>query len=239
MTTAEGHDETLAMQWIELTANDGHKLQAYVARPAAPRTAVVIVQEIFGVNHHIRSVVEDYAREGFLAVAPALFDRVSRGLELAYDAASIAEGARMAHSLGIDPPLQDVAAALDYAGLKVGAAHVGVVGYCWGGTLAWLAATRLAPGAAVGYYGGNIAEYAAEKPKSPVLLHFGLRDQHIPPSAIAKIRQHHPGLHIETYDAPHGFNCAERAEYTPDAAKLARERTLDFLRKQLEIGRMA
>ena len=222
-----------ASEWIELTAADKHKLQAYVARPQTFRAALVILQEAFGVNHHIRAVADRYARQGFLAIAPALFDRVSRGLEFGYDEASRPKGIQTVRSLNVDAALRDVAAALDFAASQVGREHVGVVGYCWGGSLAWLAATRLFPAAAVAYYGGNIADNAAETSRCPVMLHFGERDQHIPPAAVAKIRSLHPEIPVYTYDAPHGFNCDERAEYTPAAAELAVKRTLEFLQKEL------
>lgn len=218
----------------ELTAADGHKFEAYLVEPAAPaNTAVVIIQEIFGVNSHIRSVADDYASEGFWAIAPALFDRVERHLELGYGAEERKRGMEVAKKVGLDTALRDVEATLKYAAQRFGSKKVGVVGYCFGGTLAWLAATRLAPAAAVGYYGGRIAEYASETPKCPVLLHFGKKDAHIPPSEIETIQRFHPNLPLFLYEAGHGFNCDQRESYEPSSAALARQRTLEFLRKHL------
>jgi carboxymethylenebutenolidase len=219
---------------IELRADDGGQLSAYVARPqGAASKAVIVIQEIFGVNRHIRSVADGYAGDRFLAVAPAMFDRAQRGVELGYDAAGRERGMALARQIPMDDALRDVAAAIDYAAKQVGAKHVGVVGYCWGGTVAWLAATRLTPAASVGYYGGRIAQYAAEKPRCPVMLHFGGKDAHILQSDVERIRGAHPEVAIYTYDAGHGFNCNDRAEYEPKSAALARERTLEFFQKRL------
>src|SRR5438270_2477038 len=178
---------------IDLRANDGHTFQAYVAPPAnKAEKAIVVIQEIFGVNSHIRSVADGYARDGFLAIAPALFDRAERGIELGDGPADMPRGMAIATKVGMEQPLLDIAAAIEYAGGEVSSTHVGVVGFCWGGSLAWLAATRLNVAAAVGYYGGRIAPYAGEQPQCPVILHFGAKDQHIPQSEVDKIRQAHP-----------------------------------------------
>ncbi len=217
-----------------LTASDGHEFNAYVADSKNPaRAAIVVVQEIFGVNSHIRSMADGYAGDGFLAIAPALFDRVEPGLELGYDSTDAARGKQVAAQIGIEAALLDVDAALAHAGSLLGVAKVGVVGYCFGGTLAWLAATRLDPAAAVGYYGGQITKFAAEQPRCPVMLHFGAQDAHIPPTEIEKIRMHHPGLPVFFYDAGHGFNCDQRQSYQPQAAALARQRSLEFFCKNL------
>jgi carboxymethylenebutenolidase len=223
--------------YIKLKAADGHEFDAYVAESSAPpRAAVVVIQEIFGVNSHIRSVADGYAAQGFLAIAPALFDRVEPHLELGYDSADAGRGMKVAMQIGIDAALKDVAAAINYAGDLLKGGKVGVVGYCFGGTLAWLAATRLNPAAVVGYYGGQIAKFAAENPKCPVLLHFGAKDAHIPASEIETIRQHHPDLPVFIYDAGHGFNCDQRQSFHAPSAALARERSLEFFRKQLLEG---
>jgi carboxymethylenebutenolidase len=220
---------------LQLTAEDGHTLDAYVAEPTNPNgRAVVIVQEIFGVNQHIRRVTDDYAREGFWAIAPALFDRVERGIELGYNDDDKKKGMGYSTQVGIENAVTDVAAALSRAAKEVGgASNVGVVGYCWGGTLAWLAATRLGPGAAVGYYGGGIAKHAKEEPECAVMLHFGQLDKHIPQSEIDSIQQRYPKMPIYTYPAGHGFNCEMRVDYEPESARIARERTLAFLREHL------
>jgi carboxymethylenebutenolidase len=219
---------------IKLTAEDGHQWGAYVAESAgAALGAVAVVQEIFGVNQHIRSVADDYASQGFWAVAPALFDRVEPSLELGYNSTDASRGMKIANQIGMDNALKDVAAAIAHAGNAQRGRKVGVVGYCFGGTLAWLAATRLSPHAVVCYYGGRIAQYAAEVPRCPVMLHFGSKDPHIPSSEIEKIQRAHPELPIYLYDAGHGFNCEQRKDYAPEAASLARQRTLEFFRKHL------
>jgi carboxymethylenebutenolidase len=218
---------------VRLTAADGHQLSAYVAHPEGdPIAGLVVVQEIFGVNAHIRSVADGYARDGFLAVAPALFDRIERGVELAYDGADMQKAMTFIPKLNVESALADVAAAMDFAAAATGK-KVGVVGYCFGGTIAWLAATRHHPAAAVGYYGGRIANYAAETPSAPVMLHFGKQDKHIPAEEIEKISSAHPDVEIYEYDAGHGFNCDARASYNQQAAQLARERSLRFLLKHL------
>jgi carboxymethylenebutenolidase len=220
-------------EFITLTAADGHELSAYVARPEAePIAGLVVVQEIFGVNAHIRSVADGYARDGFLAVAPALFDRIERGVELAYEGADMQKAMTFVPKLDVEKALADVAAAMEFAAHAAGN-KVGVVGYCFGGSLAWLAATRLHPAAAVGYYGGRIANYAAETPSAPVMLHFGKQDKHIPAEEVEKVHAAHPEVEIYWYDAGHGFNCDARASYNMEAAQLARQRSLSFLKKYL------
>jgi carboxymethylenebutenolidase len=208
-------------------------LSAYVARPKGQPTAgLVVVQEIFGVNPHIRSVADGYAKDGFLAIAPALFDRVERNVELGYEGADREKTMGLMGKLDTDKALADVAAAMNYA-IGDACKKTGVIGYCFGGTLAWLAAARLRPAAVVGYYGGRIGNYAAEKPSAPVMLHFGKQDAHIPPEEVDKIHVAHPEVEIYWYDAGHGFNCDARASYDPAAAKEARERSLTFLKAKL------
>ena len=218
---------------ITLRAADGHALGAYVARPAGePVAGLVVVQEIFGVNAHIRSVADGYANDGFLAVAPALFDRIERDVELGYEDADMQRAMSFIPRLDVDKAVVDIAAALDFAKKTTGK-RVGVIGYCFGGTLAWLAATRLHPDAAVGYYGGRIGNYASENPSAPVMLHFGRKDGHIPAEEVEKVHAAHPEVEIYWYDAGHAFNCEPRPSYNPEAARLARERSLAFLRKFL------
>ena len=199
---------------------------------AIPSPAWLWCRRSFGVNAHIRSVADGYARDGFLAVAPALFDRIERGVELAYDGADMQKAMTFIPKLNVENALANVAAAMDFAAAATGK-KVGVVGYCFGGTIAWLAATRHHPAAAVGYYGGRIANYAAETPSAPVMLHFGKQDKHIPAEEIEKISSAHPDVEIYEYDAGHGFNCDARASYNQQAAQLARERSLRFLLKHL------
>jgi len=219
---------------IRITAADGHVFQAYCAGDSvAPHAALVLIQEIFGVNSHIRSVADDYASQGFLVISPALFDRVQPGLELRYGPADVKQGMQAATQIGLETALKDVGAAIEQAAAKAGRRKTGVLGYCFGGTLAWLAATRLEPAAAVCYYGGRIAQHAAEKPRCPVMLHFGAKDLHIGPDEIKTIRGHQPDLPLFLYDAGHGFNCDQRQDYEPQAAGLARQRTLEFLHAHL------
>jgi carboxymethylenebutenolidase len=217
-----------------LTAADGHQLDAYVAgKSGSPHAAIVLIQEIFGLNKHIRSVADDYATQGFFVIAPALFDRAERNLELNYEPADMTKGMDTARKIGVDAALKDVAASIGYAHSELDKVKVGVLGYCFGGTLAWLAATRLDPEVAVGYYGGRIAQFATETPRCPVMLHFGAKDPHIPASEIRKIKTAHPDLPLFMYEAGHGFNCDRRRDYNRAAATLARERTLEFLREHL------
>lgn len=221
------------MNLLKLKAEDGHELDAYVATPTGdPIAALVVVQEVFGVNAHIRSVADGYARDGFLAVAPALFDRAERGVELGYEGEDMQKAMALRKKLNLDDMIKDTAAAIDYARERVGK-KTGVIGYCLGGSIAWLAACRLNVDAAVGYYGGLISQYVTEQPRCPVMLHFGRKDQHISREAVAKIEEAHPEVPVYLYDAGHGFNCDARASYDAASAKLARERSLQSLRENL------
>lgn len=214
---------------IELTAADGHRLAAYLSEPAGTaRGGVVVVQEIFGVNRHIRAVADQYAAAGYLALAPALFDRVQRDADVPYTDAR--RGLGFVEALPADSALTDVAAAADRVR---SAGKVGVVGYCWGGLQAYLAAGALNIDAAVAYYGGGIDRHLDRKPKVPVLFHFGDQDAHIPPSAVARIRAAWPQGTYFLYPAQHGFNCTDRASYDAACAKLAFERSLDFLARNI------
>jgi carboxymethylenebutenolidase len=217
---------------IELTASDGHCLAAYRADPAGkPRGGLVVIQEIFGVNSHIRSVADGYAADGYLAIAPALFDRTERGFEIGYSPPEIERGRAVRAKVSLDDALKDVAAVIKTA---AAAGKVGIVGYCWGGTVAWAAATRL-DGLACSspHYGGGIAEIATERPRCPVMFHFGETDQQIPMTDVEKIRKAQPAQAVHVYAAGHGFNCDQRGSYNAAAAKLARERTLAFLRQHV------
>ena len=218
---------------VTLRAADGHSFNAYVARPATePIAALIVVQEIFGVNAHIRSVADGWARDGFLAVAPALFDRIQPGIDLGYDPAGMQTAMSLFPKFDVDKAIVDVAAVVDFAAGATGK-KVGVIGYCLGGTVAWLSATRLQPAAAVGYYGGRIGNYAAENPTCPVMLHFGSQDTHIPAAEVEKVHSAHPEVEIFWYDTGHAFNCEPRRSFNAVAAKEARQRSLDFLQKHL------
>jgi carboxymethylenebutenolidase len=214
---------------VDLTAADGHPLNAYLAEPAGkPRGGIVVIQEIFGVTRHIRDVADQYAAAGYLAIAPALFDRVEPDVDVAYT--DVKRGMGYKQAMQIDKVMLDVAAAAD----RVRAAgKVGVVGYCWGGTVAYLAAARLPFDAAVAYYGGEISHYVAEQPRVPTMFHFGEKDTHIPRTAIAQIEAAYPQGIYHLYPADHGFNCTDRASFDPPSAKLALERSVAFFNKYI------
>ena len=218
---------------LTLHAEDGHKFSAYRAAPAGtPRGGLVIVQEIFGVNAHIRRVCDGFAGDGYVALAPALFDRVEPGYETGYGQDDVERGRNVRQKLGWDLMVQDTRAAVD--ALKKAGLKVGVVGYCMGGSVAWLSATRISGvAAAVGYYGGAVAEFADETPRCPVLLHFGESDTTIPREQWDKIREAQPTVPMHIYPAGHGFNCDARGSYHEPSARLARERTLEFLRRHM------
>ena len=210
-----------------LMARDGHQFQAWLTAPSGPpRGAVVVAQEIFGVNAHIRAVSDAFAAAGYLAIAPALFDRVRRGVQLGYGPEAVQEG--IGYMLQVKPAhlLADIAASI---AVVRHAGRVGIVGYCWGGLCAYMAARELPVACAVAYYGGRIAQNLDKVPKKPVLYHFGERDTHIPPEEVARIRAAHPDGIFHTYPAGHGFNCPERADYDAASAALALDRTLEFL----------
>jgi len=220
-------------EFVNLTAEDGHKLAAYRAAPPGPaRGGLVIVQEIFGVNSHIRRVCDGFAADGYVALAPAIFDRVERDVAIGYRPEDIERGRALRSQVDLSDMIKDLRAAVGALGITD--TRVGVVGYCLGGTLAWLAATRIdGVRCAVGYYGGGIGDAAAERPRCPVLLHFGETDQSIPPEHHARIVAAHPTQPMHLYPAGHGFNCDERASYDEPSAILARRRTLDFLAAHL------
>ena len=212
---------------IRLTASDGHACDAYRADPETPpKAGLVVVQEIFGVNAHIRAVTDGFATAGYAAIAPAFFDRAETGVELGYDEADTTRGRALRAKLGWEQTILDVAAAAE---ALQPAGKIGVVGYCWGGSVAWLATCRLNLNAAVGYYGGQVVDFKDEKPHCPVMLHFGETDAGIPLSDVDAVRAAQPEVPIHLYPAGHGFNCDHRASYHAESAKLALERTLDFL----------
>src|ERR1700759_2957574 len=220
---------------VQLRAKDGHVLDAYVVQPGVPaRGGLVIVQEIFGVNAHIRAVADRFASDdGFVVVAPALFDRIERHVDLGGDGEDMQRAMSLLKSFDIETGVHDVAAAVQCERCFGNVKKIGVVGYCLGGTLAWLSAARLPIHAAVGYYGGRIAQYVTEKPKVPVMLHFGELDQHIPREEIDAVAKAHPSVKIFTYPSGHAFNRDGGPSYSPSCARRARERTLAFLHEHL------
>jgi carboxymethylenebutenolidase len=231
-------EEAFMGEWVKLTAADGHELSAYLAKPEGEAIgALVVVQEIFGVNPHIRSVVDGYAKDGFLAIAPALFDRMERGVELKYEGDDMKKAIRLYPQLSKEKSLLDIAAAFEY--VNRAGKGTGVIGYCYGGLMAWLSATRgetvkMQPNCTVGYYAGGIGSVAKEYPSCPVMLHFGADDDHIGKDQIDAVREAHPEVEIFMYEgAGHGFNCDARGSYNPTAAKLARQRSLEFLKTHI------
>lgn len=222
-------------QFIDLTAADGQKIPAYVAEPAGqPKGAVVVLQEIFGVNAHIREVADGYAKDGYLAVAPSTFHRVKPNVDLGYTDADMQEGFGYKNAVEALPApgvMQDIQAAIDYAAQKSGG-KVGIVGYCWGGLLTWRAAAMLnGLSAAVPYYGGGMTQPAeiARQPKVPVMAHLSDNDGSVPLDGVKALQQAHPAVQVFLYPAHHGFNCDQRPAYDAAAAQQALERTLAFL----------
>jgi len=217
-----------------LSASDAFKLGAYRADPAGtPKGGIVVIQEIFGVNQHIRKVCDDFAKEGYAAVAPALFDRTQKDFQSGYTPPEIEKARTFVAKPDWDAMMRDTEAAVKELS-SVG--PVGIVGFCMGGTIAFLGATRLSGlKAAVGYYGGRIVAFADEKPKCPTQLHFGEKDASIPMSDVETIKKKHPECEIFVYpDAGHGFYCDERGSYNEAACKLAWQRSMAFLNKHVK-----
>lgn len=217
---------------ITLTCRDGQTIGAYLARPAGPAKAgIVVLQEIFGANQHIRNVADRYASEGYLAIAPALFDRVEPGVELGYTGDEPKKGMEIRGKTDLPKTLLDIEAAVEAV---APAGKVGVVGFCWGGTLAYATSVNL-PGvaAAVGYYGGGIAAMSDKTPQSPIMLHFGEKDHSISMADVEKVKANQPRIPVFVYPAGHGFSCDERASYHRESADLARARTLAFFAEKL------
>ncbi|MFT7601396.1 MAG: carboxymethylenebutenolidase [Acidimicrobiales bacterium] len=215
---------------VQLTSADGHTFDAYEAGDGD--RALIVVQEIFGVNPHIRSVTDRAAEAGFRAIAPAFFDRVEKNVELSYEGDDFGAGIGFAGKLDWDNTMADVAAAIEHVRAQ-GATKVGITGFCWGGTTTWLAAAKSNVDAAVGYYGGGIHSFIAEQPKVPTMLHFGELDAHIPMEGVREVEAAHPGVTVHTYNANHGFHCDARADYDQPSAALAWTRTLDFFAMHL------
>jgi carboxymethylenebutenolidase len=208
------------------------EIGAYLAKPAGtPKGGIVVIQEIFGVNQHIRKVTDFFASQGYLALAPRFFDHIKPGIELGYTPDTIAEGRGYVMTPGFtEKAVQDADAAIKELKTR-GAKKVGVTGYCWGGTISWLAATRLKPDAVSGYYGGGIHGARNEKPTVPTQLHFGDKDMHIPMTHVNELRKLHPDVQIFDYPADHGFHCDERGSWDAPASKQAMARTLEHFAK--------
>jgi carboxymethylenebutenolidase len=213
-------------EFTTIMARDGHEFQAWLAAaPGRPRGALLVIQEIFGVNSHIRALTDRFAAEGYTAIAPSLFDRVRRGIELGYTPADRQQGSGYVRQLDPEATRRDLAAAL---AVVRHSGRVGTVGYCWGGSLAYLAAGQFPLACAVVYY-GKVVSYLDQKPRCPVMYHYGTADQSIPLADVERIRAAYPEAPVYTYEgAGHGFSCEQRDSYDPQAAALARTRTLEF-----------
>ncbi len=220
-------------EFTTLMARDGHEFNAWLSAPSkekggakSAKGAILIAQEIFGVNRHIRRVADDYAAQGYVTIAPCLYDRVRRGIELGYSEKEIQEGRGYRLQIPKERAMLDLTASLN---VVKHAGRVAVVGFCWGGTLAYIAACELPIACAVSYYGGQIKDHLDKSPRRPVLYHFGERDPHIPASDVERIRAADPQGIFHWYPADHGFNCEDRNTYDPASAALARERSLAFI----------
>ena len=216
---------------MKLTAADGHEFQTFEAGNVNAPRGLVVVQEIFGVNDHIKDMAEQFAAAGYKAIAPALFDRAERGVDLGYGPDDRKKGFGLRGECSDADSLADITAAAK----ALGTASTGVVGYCWGGTIAWGGATRSeAFEAAVGWYGGGIAATKDEMPHCPVQLHFGAEDHGIALTDVDAIRAAQPGVEVYVYEgAGHGFGCEQRGSFDQKSFALAQNRSLDFFRKHL------
>ena len=223
--------------FIDLQADDGTTFRAYVTEPTVnPIGGIVLLQEIFGVNEHIRAVADSYAAEGYRVVAPATFHRVQPAVELGYTEADMTTGfgyKTAVEALPAPGVMADIQAAIEHA---AEGGKVGILGFCWGGLLAWRSACELnGLSAAVPYYGGGmtVGNELLRQPRVPVLAHFGDQDHWIPLDTIEAFRQAHPEVEVQVYAANHGFNCDQRGSYNKEAAQLARQRTLAFFKQHL------
>lgn len=219
---------------LRLAAADGHRFAAYRSRPkeGKPKGGLVVIQEIFGANRHIRGVADAYAAEGYLCLAPSLFDRIEPGLEYGYDPKGIETGRACRQKISNEQALADIGAAVSW--LKGEGLPVAVVGFCWGGLLAWLAAAELPIAGAASFYGGGIENHAAKhRPKSPLQLHYGLKDGYIDSAARTTARTNAPQAEYFEYEADHGFCCDERGSWHAESAATARGHVLDFLHRVL------
>ncbi|MGH7042569.1 MAG: dienelactone hydrolase family protein [Acetobacteraceae bacterium] len=216
---------------IDLKAADGFTLSAYVAGPPNATKGIVVIQEIFGVNHHMREMADRFAAQNYAVIAPALFDRAERGVELGYTPEDIAKGRDYRMKLDDAKVMADVEAAANHLGGK----KLGIVGYCFGGTVTWWGATRSHSFAAAScWYGGGIAGTKDERPNCPVQMHFGETDQSIPMRDVEAIRAAQPKVEAYVYaGAGHGFGCDERGSYSQKDYDLAQKRTLEFFAKHL------
>jgi carboxymethylenebutenolidase len=226
-------DEAASMtgKTITLKTADGAEIGAYRAEPAgAPRGGLVVIQEAFGVNDYVRSVVERYAAEGYTSIAPMIYDRQERGVELGYEGDDLARARELRRGLQWNLIMADVAASIDAVSTS---GKVGIIGYCVGGSVAWLAAQRLPVAAAVSYYGRDIVDLLEPKPACPVMLHYAETDHHIPLADVETVRAAYPAVPLYIYPGEHGFDCDLRANFHPESASVARQRSAAFLERHI------
>lgn len=215
---------------INIPTDGTQCIGARLSRPEGKsKGGIVVIQEIFGLNAHMREVTDRFAELGYTAIAPAFFDHMETGVELDYDGAGMAKGKQLASELGLERALKDVASAAEAIS---SAGRIGTVGYCWGGTVALLSALRLGL-PSVSYYGARNVPFLHERPKAPVMFHFGEKDQHITPGMVARHRELLPQMEVFTYPADHGFNRDVGAQYDEASAKLAMQRTMAFFEHHL------
>ena len=232
ITKSSRLNEAVIKDSVTLTASDGHLFEAYLATPAAmPKAAMVVIQEIFGVNTHIKEVTDRMAAAGYLVIAPALFDRIAPNITLAYDGDGVAEGRGLKDQADANSEF-DVKTAIDHV---ASAGAVGVIGFCWGGSLAWRMACDKTSGlaAAISYYGGELPSLAGRDAACPVMAHFGIYDASIPEAGARSFAATQPSVETHFYDAGHGFSCDHRGQYDADAAALAWGRSMAFLETHL------
>jgi carboxymethylenebutenolidase len=217
---------------VSLKVEDGEEIPAYLATASKPRgRALVVLQEFFGLNSHMRSVADRFAALGYDVIVPDLFHRLAPNVAFDYSPEGIAGGRRMRALVSVDDSLKDIRAAIEHIG---GGPSVGTIGYCWGGTLAFLSAARLDDVAcSIGYYGSQIIDYLGEPPKVPLMLHFGDSDASIPLTDVEKIHATYPNVPVHVYPGRHGFNCDERANFVPGSSAIALERSLAFFDRHL------
>lgn len=218
---------------IELTAGDGHKFSAYRADPReTPKGAVVIVQDLFGVNPYIRKTADRFAENGYVAIAPSLFDRAKTAVTLGYDEAALAEGTSLAEQVSKGDAISDIQAAVDAV---KDAGKVAIVGFGWGGYLAYVSGNQVnGLACSIGYYSDGVAKELGGKRKIPTLLHFGETDSRILPDDITLFRASRPDVSAFTYPAGYGFDCEEQTAYNKDAAETAQERTSFWVSQYVE-----
>jgi carboxymethylenebutenolidase len=216
---------------IQMKMNDGAEMGVYHVEPkGARRGGLVLIQEIFGVTDHIKECCDSFADEGYEVLGPSLYDREAPGFAVSYSPEDIQKAIKIAR--GEHPFEQSIADACTCIDAMKSKGPVFITGYCYGGSVTWAAACKCdGLAAASGYYGGNIPQMAEWQPKCPTILHFGKHDHGIPMEQVERVQKLHPDVPVYVYDAGHGFNSDRRTDYNPDAASLARQRTLELFRE--------